>query len=109
MYREALERTDYYKTVWDKSKESYLKALSSVIYLNHTIVNHENLILKNIKSKKLDEFIAKTKIAVCLTSPLTREKDIVSKTNLAKDLPEDEKSKIWLENQSRCIHTTLNL
>ena len=58
--------------MWDKSKESYLKALSSVIYLNQVIVNNENVIAKNIKSKKLDEFIAKTKIAICLTSPKTR-------------------------------------
>ena len=72
LYREAVERTEYYRTVWDKSKESYLKALSSVIYLNQGIVNSENIREKNVKSKKLDEFIAKTKIAICLTSPKTR-------------------------------------
>lgn len=63
---------EYYKSIWDQSKESYLKALSSVIYLNHIIINTENIIAKSIKNKKLDEFIAKTKIAVCLTSPKTR-------------------------------------
>lgn len=79
----------YYSSIWDKSKESYLKALSSVIYLNQVILNTENVINKNIKNKKLDDFLNKTKVAFCLTSPKTREKDVISKTTLLKELSED--------------------
>ena len=31
------------------------------------------------------------------------------RTNIMKDVSEEEKTKLWLENQNRCIHTALNL
>ena len=54
MYREVVERMEYYKTIWDKSKECFLKALSSVMYLNQVMVNTDSVLRKNVKSKKLD-------------------------------------------------------
>jgi len=86
MYKEAIERTEYYRTVWDRSKECFLMAISSVMYLNQVLVNGDNLSKKNVNSGKLDEFIAKTKLSLCLTSPMTRERDVEGKANLGKDV-----------------------
>ena len=60
------------------------------------------------KKKVLGDFIDKTKISICLTSPKTREGEIAMRSNSAKNLG-PEKEKIWLEFQNTCIHTTLNL
>ena len=50
------------------------------------------------------------KINVCLTSPKTREKEIVLRSNIMKDaVSEEEKERIWIENQNRCVHTAVNL
>lgn len=50
-----------------------------------------------------------SKINVCLTSPRTREKEIVLKTNMMKEVSGEEKERLWFENQSSCIHSALNL
>ena len=77
--------------------------------MNQSIIQNDLIIKKNEKSLKIDEFIQKTKISLCITSPKTREQELVLKTSLLKDLSEEEKKKIWLENQSECIHSALNL
>lgn len=49
------------------------------------------------------------RINACVTSPKTREKEIILKTNMMKELSGEEKERIWLDNQSKCIHSALNL
>lgn len=78
------------------------------MYLNQVLTNNQIVIRKNIKNNFLDQFINKIKISVCLTSKSTREKDINSK-NIMKEIPEDQREKIWLENQKNCVHSRFNL
>lgn len=107
--RELEERVAMFRRVWDNTKECYLKAISSVIEQNLKISNSETSFKEEAKRIKLDEFMQKAKVNVCLTSAKTRQKEIVLKTNMLNEMAEEEKERIWVENQSKCIHTALNL
>jgi hypothetical protein len=37
------------------------------------MIQNESIMKKNEKSLKIDEFIQKTKMSICITSPKTRE------------------------------------
>jgi guanylate kinase len=70
--------------MFDQTKAEILKAKENV---------KKQSLLK--KKKLLSEFIEKTKISICLTSPKTREGEIAMKSNSVKNLGPD-KEKIWL-------------
>jgi 3-phenylpropionate/cinnamic acid dioxygenase small subunit len=77
-----------FKSTWESSKECYLRAITSINFQNNKLSIKENYIRDEIKRRKLDEFFSKHEIKLCLTSPKTREKEIVLKTNLMKDVIE---------------------
>jgi hypothetical protein len=93
---ETEKRFEYFRQIWQDSKECYLRAISSLNFQNVKLNVKERFIRSEIKRRKLEEFFAKSEIKLCLTSPKTREKEIVLKTTLMKDLVEEYRERLWL-------------
>jgi hypothetical protein len=66
-----------------------LKAINSINFRISKLTIKEDFIRDEGKKRKLEEFFAKEEIKLCLTSPKTREKELILKTNLMKDISED--------------------
>jgi hypothetical protein len=81
--------------MFDQTKAEILKAKENVKKYQSEVIELQKKQSLLKKKKLLSEFIEKTKISICLTSPKTREGEIAMKSNSVKNLGPD-KEKIWL-------------
>lgn len=61
------------------------------------------------RQKQLYEFIEKTPLQFCVTSPKTREGLYSVKAMKMRNNATQEEDKIWVEDQKECIHNAINL
>lgn len=85
-----------FKSTWSSSKDCYLRAITSIDFQANKLAAKEDLIRDEAKRRKLEEFFGRHEIRLCLTSPKSREKELVLKTTLMKEMSEEYREKLWL-------------
>jgi hypothetical protein len=88
LFAETQRRLEMFKATWSSSKDCYLRAITSINFQTARLAAKEELIRDDTKRRKLDEFFARHEIRLCLTSPKSREKELVLKTTLMREVSE---------------------